>query len=516
MKKHIALCITLTILFAAMAGAHSVADNRINWTDEELVFRENHPVIRLGVDPRFVPFDFIDEDGEYKGIACDYLELVSERTGLQFEVCRGLTWPEAYDLALARQLDALPAIGLTTDRAEHFLFSEPYYYFKRVIATRDTDTQISGMKDLEGLTVAVQRNSSHHSYLLSYEKINLSLYDSVEAALVALATGEERAFIGNLATTNYLIRSTGLTNLRFVSFEAEKQQALYFAVRDDWPELVSIFNKAVNTISDKERIAINNKWIELETHLDFWPFIRAALIAFAFFAVVLAVSWFWIGRLRKEIKERKRVQTELEATNLIADEANRNLQEANSELEKMSMIDGLTSISNRRYFDSFLHKLWGINMRERFPVALIMVDVDHFKLYNDTYGHLGGDQCLKAVASIINETVKRSGDLVARFGGEEFAVLLSNTSEDDAVKLAEKIKGKIAEEVMNRVESTTPVTVSLGVAAMISTGDKTPDDLIYAADCALYLAKNNGRNRVERASSLPDSLIGKCSEAKDS
>ena len=164
--------------------------------------------------------------------------------------CKGLTWPEAYDMALAGEIDVLPGIGKTNEREEYFLFSEPYYYYKRVIVTRDTETDISGIEDLEGFAVAVQRNSSHHSYLLSYPPINLSLYDSVEAALTAVATGTEKAFIGNLATTNYLVRSNGLTDLRFISFEAEKQQALYFAVRKDWPELINIFNKAMDIITE--------------------------------------------------------------------------------------------------------------------------------------------------------------------------------------------------------------------------------------------------------------------------
>jgi two-component system sensor histidine kinase/response regulator len=245
------------------------AENGVSWTEDELAFMEEHPVIRLGVDPGFVPFEFIDEDGEYKGIAADYLALISEKTGLQFEVVKGLTWPEAYDMALAGKVDVLPAIGKTKEREEQFLFSKPYYYYKRVIVTRDTDTEISGIDDLKGFTVAVQRNSSHHSYLLSYQNINLSLYDSVEAALTAVATGTEKAFIGNLATTNYLIRLNGLTNLRFVSFEAEKQQALHFAVRKDWPELVNIFNKALGTITESEKLAINNKWVELDTDIDY-------------------------------------------------------------------------------------------------------------------------------------------------------------------------------------------------------------------------------------------------------
>lgn len=279
-------------------------------------------MIRLGVDPEFVPFEFIDENGEYKGIAADYLSLISEKTGLQFEVVKSLTWPEAYDMALVGKIDALPAVGKTSEREEHFLLSEPYYYFKRVIVTRDTDTSISGMDDLDGMTVAVQRNSSHHSYLLSYPKINLSLYDSVEAALTAVATGTEKAFIGNLATTNYLIRSNGLTNLRFVSFEAEKQQALYFAVRKDWPELVSIFNKALSTITDSEKQVINNKWIDLETDIDYGPIIRVLVIVGGLIAVVFGVSFFWIARMRKEIRQRKQIQLDLEKAKREADEAN--------------------------------------------------------------------------------------------------------------------------------------------------------------------------------------------------
>lgn len=308
MRKIHSLLYVLIIMTSVMISPCYAADSSISWTEDELAFMEEHPVIRLGVDPGFVPFEFIDENGEYKGIAADYLSLISEKTGLQFEVVKELTWPEAYEMALAGKLDVLPAVGKTKEREEHFLFSKPYYYFKRVIVTRDTDTHISGMEDLEGLTVAVQRNSSHHSYLLSYPQINLSLYDSVEAALTAVATGTETAFIGNLATTNYLIRSNGLTNLRFVAFEAEKPQALYFAVRKDWPQLVSILNKALDAITENEKLAINNKWIDLQTDIDYGPIIRILSIIGAFVAIVIAVSFFWITRLRKEVEHRKRIQ----------------------------------------------------------------------------------------------------------------------------------------------------------------------------------------------------------------
>ena len=111
----------ISIFFIGIFTVHA-AGNGIDWTEGELKFLEEHPIIRLGVDPRFVPFEFIDENGEYKGIATDYLGIISERTGLEFLVPNDLTWPEAYDKALRYDLDALPAIGKTTEREEHFLF----------------------------------------------------------------------------------------------------------------------------------------------------------------------------------------------------------------------------------------------------------------------------------------------------------------------------------------------------------------------------------------------------------
>ena len=322
MKRIITLLFTLIVTVSAMVYPCYANAKGVSLTEEEKAFIEEHPVIRLGVDPGFVPFEFLDEDGNYTGIAADYLSLISEKTGLQFKVVKNLTWTEAYDMALARNIDVLPAIGKTEEREDHFLFSEPYYYFKRVIVTRDTDTHISGMKDLEGFSVAVQRNSSHHSYLLPYTKINLSLYDSVEAALTAVATGKEKAFIGNLATTNYIIRSNGITNLRIVSFEAEKQQALYFAVRKDWPELISIYNKVMDSVPESEKQAINNKWIDLETDLDYGPIIRILVIIGSLIAVIMGVSFFWIVKLRGEIRQRKQIQKALEKAKQDADEAN--------------------------------------------------------------------------------------------------------------------------------------------------------------------------------------------------
>jgi len=216
----------------------------------------------------------------------------------------------------------LPAISKTSEREEHFLFSNPYYFYRRVIVTRDSESSISGIDDLESLTVSVQINSSHHSYLLSYPNINLSLYDSVEDALVAVANGTERVFVGNLATTNYLIKSNALTDLKFIAFEAEKEQAIYFATNKDNPELISIFNKVLDTITEEEKIAIQNKWIDLESEADYSGILRIVFIVASVLLLIIAVSLYWVVLLKKEAKKRELVQKDLEKARIEAERAN--------------------------------------------------------------------------------------------------------------------------------------------------------------------------------------------------
>ncbi len=178
--------------------------------------------------------------------------------------------------------------------------------------------------------------------------------------------------------------------------------------------------------------------------------------------------------------------------------AENTLKEANERLERLSTSDGLTQVANRRSFDQTLEREWNRLRRTNEPLSLIMSDVDFFKLYNDTYGHQGGDDCLKSVAKALSETVQRSGDCVARYGGEEFAVILPATDEKGALRVAEKIRQTVENMGMEHTKSSVApcVTLSLGVAAIIPSENETPEYLIKCADKALYAAKSSGRNRV--------------------
>ncbi|MCP5455852.1 MAG: transporter substrate-binding domain-containing protein [Thermotogae bacterium] len=310
------------ILFIFLISFLYAENTEINFSENELNFIKNHPYIKVGVDPNFLPFEYIDSKGEYNGISKDYTDIITKKTGINFIIQKDLSWPETYDLAVKGEIDILPAVSETAERDKHFLFSDPYYFVKRVIVTKDTENSVGGIEDLNGTTVAVQKNSSHHSYLLGFPKINLSLYDSVEAALTAVANGSEKSYVGNLATTNYFIKSTGLTNLKFIAFEAEKQLGLRVAVRQDWPELVTIINKVFSSVSEEEKIEINNRWIIIDTKTDYWPLIRIFLIIAGIFLVGFMVSFYWIIFLKKEINIRRKTQAELVKAKTEAEEAN--------------------------------------------------------------------------------------------------------------------------------------------------------------------------------------------------
>jgi diguanylate cyclase (GGDEF)-like protein len=168
-------------------------------------------------------------------------------------------------------------------------------------------------------------------------------------------------------------------------------------------------------------------------------------------------------------------------------------------LEVLSTLDGLTGIPNRRRFDEVLEREWLRARRNHSPISLLMMDIDFFKLFNDHYGHLAGDECLRQIAKGIAAVIRRPADFAARYGGEEFVFVLPDTDIQGARWLGQKVHEKV--ESLNIVHAFSPVaarvTLSIGAACATPTDDLTPFDLIEAADESLFSAKRNGRNRTE-------------------
>jgi diguanylate cyclase (GGDEF)-like protein len=196
-------------------------------------------------------------------------------------------------------------------------------------------------------------------------------------------------------------------------------------------------------------------------------------------------------RLKKEMDLCKAREQELLALT-------RQLEQANRELQAVTSIDGLTGVGNRRYFNERIRDEWRRARRECLPLGLIMIDIDAFKSYNDAFGHQRGDECLWQVAQALNGVLKRAGDFVVRYGGEEFAVVLSHTTTEGAVSVAEKLRAAVAGLGIRHSTSLAGglLTISMGVAAVIPDEGIQVFDFIEAADQALYRAKNSGRDRI--------------------
>ena len=180
------------------------------------------------------------------------------------------------------------------------------------------------------------------------------------------------------------------------------------------------------------------------------------------------------------------------------------LEELNKELQSLADRDGLTGVANRRAGDAYLKEVWLRLRRQPQPLSLIMLDVDHFKLFNDNYGHQMGDDCLIKVTQAIQAQLQRSTDMLVRYGGEEFMLILPDTDSSGAIQVAENARSAV-EALGIRHEHSTPsnrVTVSVGYATMVPSAPSGADQLIYAADAALYKAKQKGRNRIHAAESV--------------
>lgn len=239
-------------------------------------------------------------------------------------------------------------------------------------------------------------------------------------------------------------------------------------------------------------------WNEAGVSLSFR--LRPRFYQTRWFYALLACGLGTVGVLASRLQAGRARAREEKLVRLV-EKRTRQLEEANQALERLSSLDGLTGIPNRRSFDQSLELEWRRGARTGSPLSLILMDVDSFKAYNDAYGHPGGDEALKRVANALAACLGRAGDLVARYGGEEFVALLPGMAAPDAHVVAERLRGVVESLGLRHAASTTAnvLTVSAGVATFFPSEDSAPGALVVAADKALYQAKRAGRNRVVAA-----------------
>ncbi len=293
----------------AWAGVHST----IQLTNAEQAWISAHPVIRVGPDPEFRPVEFFDQEGVYQGLAADYISAVSDHLGLQFKIVHLDSWDEVVRQAKSREIDMWSAASATPQRLEYMHFTQPMIEVPAVILVRSQVKDDLKMTDLKGMKIAVVSGYAAHDFILDrYPELTLDPVPDLETALRKLSFGMVDAMVGNLATATYYMEQQGITNLR-VAGNTGYFYRWAFAVRNDWPELRSILDKGLNSLSAEDRQIIFSRWIHLQPQ-EWKPTLQFYLLLFIFLLSLSVLGgYLWNRTLKRVVVQRTRqLNSELE------------------------------------------------------------------------------------------------------------------------------------------------------------------------------------------------------------
>ena len=357
---------------------------------------------------------------------------------------------------------------------------------------------IHGSEDLVGKRVGVEIGGYPYDLLSGNGDIDRVAILSPAQGIEFLKSKELDALVMDRWIGEYALAQAGASGL-LIAREPFAVNQSHIAVKKGNDQLLELINQGLQEIkSDGTLDRILQNWRGKNViYVTAERMTRVAVTAsLAILLVISSISIFFVVKLRKlnqalEVKVAERTQ-ELAL-------ANRRLQTANGVLKKESMLDQLTQILNRRGFDAIYEEAWASCQRLQQPLALIMLDLDHFKAVNDEFGHLIGDQYLRQFALLLQSQAQSDHVEVARLGGDEFVCVLQNTTEEGAAGFAEAIRAKIDGLALTHGGAEITLSASVGVAALIPKPDLKSNDLIALADQALYQAKGDGKNRVMRA-----------------
>lgn len=446
------------------------------------------------------PMARYDEDRQsYDGIGTDILCFITRELGMRFELPpdREMTVKDKIQRVQDGKADLFVMLSHTDERAKRGLFTLPYYESHyAVIARRGRSIAMNGIPDLAKYRVGyvqgvalepILQAALPASQLRAYD-LNTSdgLFEAIQSGEIDVAVFNKDIFIEKRYHQEYFDLQIVHTLLKH-----PRPYRFYFSRSPGHQQLVEVFDRYLAVMDtsasimkheDGERIFFE-RYVK-QQHQK--VLLQAASVATALLALLFYLALRRYRHLSNLLGER----------NACIQRQQRELQQAYQKLETLSLTDDLTLLANRRHFDQSLSYEYARYQRTGSPLSLLLIDVDHFKLVNDHYGHAAGDEYLQAVARILKRSAPRSTDLVARYGGEEFACLLTDTSAENARKVAERIMRGIAEQAMPNALAMPPrLTLSIGIATVVA-GYPGTAALFDQADAQLYAAKQSGRNRI--------------------
>jgi len=302
--------------------AQEEAESRVvDLTDAERAWLAEHPVIRVGAETNYAPYEFQDSNGHFIGVVADYLNLIRQRLDAEFEVHQLLDFPAVESQLRLRGLDVVLALTPTAEREQFLAFTKPYLHYVNVVVTRDDFGFVTGLRDFEDQRIAVVAgHSSQQLVARAYPGYEVTAYSDLLDALMAVSTGKEAGLVDDIFPIVFTIRDRQINNLKIATpiERALQPKGFSIAVRSDWPELVSILEKVLLTITQEEQHKISQKWLAVryESKVDY----TAIWMALAVFSTILLASFFWIRMLNRQRKALVAARSAAEAANRAKDE----------------------------------------------------------------------------------------------------------------------------------------------------------------------------------------------------
>jgi polar amino acid transport system substrate-binding protein len=441
-------------------------EEEINYLDTKL--------IKYCINPSGLPFEGLNDKGEHIGMSADYYNLFEKILSAKFQLIQTKNWNESISFIKQGKCDML-ALGMETpERKKYLNFTSSYLEVPLVVATRVDVPFINQILDLEGEKIGIIKGDAFVKILREkYPSLNIIEVDDIYAGLDKVKNGELFAFIDTLASIGYEFQTKYFGELKIAGKISENLK-LSIAVTKDEQILLSILQKTVNNITNEMHRKIFNKWVPVKYQkgIDYNLVWKISIGAISL--ILLIIYW----------------NTKIIKANTLLKEAQKKIEEKNKELEKLAITDKLTNLYNRRKIDELLEN--EIHRSERFGRAFgfAILDIDHFKNVNDTYGHQAGDKVLREIANILKTNLRKT-DFVGRFGGEEFVIICPESDIQGVTKLMENFRAIIENYNFGKIKN---ITASFGVTVLKESDDR--DSILRRADKALYEAKNSGRNKV--------------------
>lgn len=477
----IGIATTIMIIFTVSAGIYLVNQTRIEKSD---------PLIFIG-NSDLAPIVY-DDHGQATGLAVDLAEAIGKSID-QDIIIKTMDWNKAQQQVLDGEADGLIHMNINDHRQQLFSFSDELILSEFAIFTRLTNRRVKRINDLSGTSVGVEQSSYPYQLIQKYEDITPKVIENWEMAFNQLASGELEAILVDRWIGEYELAKSRVTGIKIVEEPVDETYSSMAVVKGN-DALLSQLNQGIKDIKASGELSdIQEDWsgerivYMTENRLNRYLLVSVITILSV---IILAVVIVMI-KLRKV---NQALEQEVSRRTSELQQKNRELRRLNRRLETMSLIDKLTMIPNRRRFDMEIEKSWPIKKQEQQWLAVILIDIDYFKEFNDCYGHIAGDKCLKKVAQSVQAVLKNPGDIVARYGGEEFIIQLLRQDKHQAKAVAEEMR--MAVKALKIANNKQPLTISLGVSAVIPHDGLTLETLIHQADVALYDAKQRGRDCV--------------------